>query len=536
MTQPTLLHTLQVQRFTTLKRLCVHMVEQSKADCPEGRGRSFTQVYLQTRRELAQLVVAGTITCWSKGKPLYVLTDEAEQLRTDLRLAMLERIIRCGDITPRTMRSVPLCGLTVAMDLQQELAAELMADGLIENVGQRGAGRMKVYRATEEARVRFADPVTVTTPVVAETLAYLMTPTKVGFRRDSALNIAERLKRPLLEVKRAIMHLMELGMVRITAEVGALKVYGYALTDLVSQRVERLPAGAPVLADKPTEDLRSEEVAGVRAVRAQGVPSATVRLSAALRAALTVSGVQVPAGRAVRSAPRASRVPRRAVGLLGPAARSGAWRAPSFPSGRLRMARAPGEVRSLPFGARWRGGSSPPGAAPDATRTWMGMQRPRGRRVSAMSDIFGDPPLPATRRGRGGRAAALSAGRSRIGRIPQGAVGQDRGPTCSGEHRRLRASGGPAGSAGGGRRVPARRSWCALHRRAGHHHDRLATGDLPGRSHAAAPRRGRVARGPGVSGRAPRAGARRQARPGGGRRRGARASPSSRPPASFRWA
>ena len=298
MYEASLLQTIRDHRFTTIKRLCVSLTEQLRVAEPDQTRRALSQVYGTTRRALAELIAAGRVTCWSRGKPLYVLTEDAKSLRQDLRMALLAHIMTHGDLMPRQLRTMPLCGMTIAMDLQQELANELMRDGLIENMGRQGVGRKKIYRATALATERFADPVTVTTPVVAETLTYLMTPTKNGFRRDSALNIAERLKQPLLEVKRAIKHLVELGMVKVTAEVGALQVFGYALAELAVQRVDALPEGAPVLVEVEPAELpavvRDDVVAGAAVPVVGQTGTAALRVSAVLRVAASRPGRPAP--------------------------------------------------------------------------------------------------------------------------------------------------------------------------------------------------------------------------------------------------
>lgn len=365
-------------------------------------GLSRHTLHSSVRTALDSLLASGHITCWSICKPYYLLTEEAPRIRSDLKAAVLREVMRAEALRPSDLKSLPLGGQVLPMDLLSALCEELARDGLIENVGRRAAHCAKVFRATPRAWQKHEDPITLETPLVAHTLRHLVTLAGRQLLRESAVNISRLTRQPLLEVKRALSYLLKLGLVQVTAQVGALELYGYVLAAAPVQRVERLAPSLPIwLPEAPLEAQQAS------APPAPSAPLHTRALHARLkrpgRTGRTFRSVRVtpPEGRA-----RALTVSRRSVSsppsLSHPAAsrrRSAEWpvghlappapanHRPSAPPGLT--ARAAPLGRAGPASPQFRGAAA--GRAPLPGHFRRGLPD-RGRSGAALSTPRCAPP------------------------------------------------------------------------------------------------------------------------------------------------
>ncbi|MBZ9714952.1 hypothetical protein [Deinococcus multiflagellatus] len=208
----------------TLRQLCEEVAQAT--------GGTIHGCYKSIRAELDQYVRAGTVVCWSTAKPMYVLAHDAPRLWSELKAHLYEAICRRGQATPGRLKSVPLGGAVIAMDLMQDLAQELMDEGKIVNVGRKGTGRTKIYVPVENNLQQEMD-----LGAAGQVLRYLKKRYDNNFFRETALKIASELKLAREEVDNALRHLEERGLLEITQN-GFLKMYGYAARTMVIRQVD----------------------------------------------------------------------------------------------------------------------------------------------------------------------------------------------------------------------------------------------------------------------------------------------------------
>ncbi|TDE84660.1 hypothetical protein [Deinococcus sp. S9] len=293
-TLPCLLTIIGQLRRTTLRRLCEEIAAQT--------GGSIHGCYTGTREALDALVRSGEVVCWSTAKPLYVRAQDAAAVREELKGHLLQAICRHGQATPSKLKSVPLGGMVIAMDLMQDLAEELMREGKIQNVGRKGPGRTKIYVPVEgEAMCQEMD-----LRVTGQVLRYLKGLHDRNIFRDSAVNITRKLGLVRDEVNNALKHLEERGLLDIT-QVGFLKFYAFAARTRVIRQVDpsTLSYGQVTYAQTQPETAPAADVQPAASCR-RALPV----LSAVLRAGL-VRASNVP-----RVARAASALPPRSYTLL----------------------------------------------------------------------------------------------------------------------------------------------------------------------------------------------------------------------------
>lgn len=223
---PQLLSILKELRHVTLRGLCDEIAVRT--------GCSFYRCYDATRAVLDQLVMSGQVLCWSIAKPLFVCTEDAAQVREDLKAALYRTVCAWGQATPGKLKSVKLCGTIVAMDLLQELAQELIDEGKIENVGRKGMGRTKIYVPVGDVAQLDMD-----LSVTGQVLRYLKALHERNFFRETAANICAKLKLSREDVNGALAHLEERGLIDVIQhEGGFLRFYAFAANTMVIRQVD----------------------------------------------------------------------------------------------------------------------------------------------------------------------------------------------------------------------------------------------------------------------------------------------------------
>lgn len=301
-TLPCLLTIIGQLRRTTLRHLCEEIAAQT--------GCSIYRCYTPTREALDALVRSGEVLYWSTAKPLYVRAQDAAAVREELKGHLLQEICRRGQATPGKLKSVPLGGMVIAMDLMQELAEELIREGKIQNVGRKGPGRTKIYVPVEGEEIRQEMDLAVT----GQVLRYLKGLHDRNLFRDSAVNITKKLGLVRDEVDNALKHLEERGLLEIT-QVGFLKFYAFAARTMVIRQVDpsTLSYGQVAYAHAEAPAQTQPETAPADDVQpaAPRLPALPV-LSAALRAAprhVPVRAESVPlVARTTSSLPQPTRV------------------------------------------------------------------------------------------------------------------------------------------------------------------------------------------------------------------------------------
>lgn len=290
---PTLLSILSALRWTTLRDLCLEISER--------QGCSMYRCYTATREMLDALVRAGEVQCWSTAKPMFVRTQDAPVVRAELKAALYQEIAQRGQATPGKLKSVPLAGSIIAMDLMQELADELIHEGKIENVGRKGMGRTKIYVPVGEVAQQDMD-----LGVSGQVLRYLKGLHDRNLFRETATNITSKLKLAREEVDNALAHLEAHGLIEVTQhEGGFLRFYAFAAKTMVIRQVDpstlsvAQTAYAPATQEAAVTELEMP-VEDVRPVRpAHGVVS--TRLLVGQVAYRTPSPVAAPVRRVARA-------------------------------------------------------------------------------------------------------------------------------------------------------------------------------------------------------------------------------------------
>lgn len=284
-TLPCLLTLIGRLRRTTLRLLCEEIAVQT--------GVSTYGCYTSAREALDTLVRSGQVLCWSTAKPLYVRTEDAAAIREELKAHLLQAICRHGQSTPGKLKSVPLGGMVIAMDLMQELAEELIQEGKICNVGRKGPGRTKIYVPVAGEEIRQEMDL----GAAGKVLRYLKTLHERNTYRDGIKNIAKQLGLLCDEVSNALTHLEERGLLEIT-QVGHMRLYAWAAHTMVVRQVDpsTLSYGQVAYAqaeatEQPTVEVLPEDKDNVQPVTPRR--AALPILSAALRAAALITAARV---------------------------------------------------------------------------------------------------------------------------------------------------------------------------------------------------------------------------------------------------
>ena len=284
-TLPCLLTLIGRLRRTTLRLLCEEIAVQT--------GVSTYGCYTSAREALDTLVRSGQVLCWSTAKPLYVRTEDAAAIREELKAHLLQAICRHGQSTPGKLKSVPLGGMVIAMDLMQELAEELIQEGKICNVGRKGPGRTKIYVPVAGEEIRQEMDL----GAAGKVLRYLKALHERNTYRDGIKNIAKQLGLLCDEVSNALTHLEERGLLEIT-QVGHMRLYAWAAHTMVVRQVDpsTLSYGQVAYAqaeatEQPTVEVIPEDKDNVQPVTPRR--AALPILSAALRAAALITAARI---------------------------------------------------------------------------------------------------------------------------------------------------------------------------------------------------------------------------------------------------